>query len=66
MLKKLASMLLALLLCLSAFPGLAHAEDIPPKDDPPVIIEPLDPEEPAMPAAAPSRPDVPIKDDDAH
>lgn len=53
MLKKLASLLLSLLLCLSLLPGQTRAADEPaPPADPPAIAEPEEPEEPpVMPAA---------------
>ncbi len=43
MLKKLASLLLSLLLCLSLLPGQALAADDPAPVDPPVIEEPEEP-----------------------
>ena len=43
MLKKLASLLLSLLLCLSLLPGQALAADDPAPVDPPVIEEPEQP-----------------------
>ena len=49
MLKKLASLLLSLLLCLSLLPGQARADSVPAPDDPPVITEPLEPEDPEEP-----------------
>lgn len=49
MLKKLTALLLSLLLCLTALPGLAHAGNTLDPDEPPVIAEPLDPEEPDTP-----------------
>lgn len=58
MLKKLASLLLSLLLCLSLLPSQARAADAPDPAGPPVIEEPVDPEtpegpeEPIMPLAA--------------
>lgn len=51
MLKKLTSLLLALLLCLPLLPGQARAENAPDPVDPPVIVEPVDSEEPETPAA---------------
>ncbi len=49
MMKKLASLLLALLLCLSLLPGQGRAADEPDPPKPPVIVEPLDPENPGEP-----------------
>lgn len=49
MLKKFASLLLSLLLCLSLLPGQARAENLPDPADPPVTVEPLDPETPEEP-----------------
>ena len=49
MLKKLAALLLSLLLCLSLLPGQAHAENLPDPVDPPAAEEPLDPETPEDP-----------------
>lgn len=49
LLKKFASLLLSLLLCLSLLPGQAHAENLPDPVDPPVTVEPLDPETPEKP-----------------
>ena len=49
MLKKLAALLLSLLLCLSLLPGQASAESIPDPADPPAVVEPLDPEAPEKP-----------------
>lgn len=54
MLKKLASLLLSLLLCLSLLPGQALASDeITTPADPPVIVEPVEPEEPEEPPVMP-------------
>lgn len=54
MLKKLASLLLSLLLCLSLLPGRALASDEPaPPVDPPVIVEPAELEEPEEPPVMP-------------
>lgn len=54
MLKKLASLLLSLLLCLSLLPGQARASDEPvPPADPPVVVEPVEPEEPEEPPVMP-------------
>ncbi len=49
MLKKLTSLLLSLLVCLSLLPGQARAADEPDPPQPPVIVEPLDPKEPGEP-----------------
>ena len=49
MLKKLAVLLLSLLLCLSLLPGQAHAENLPDPVDPPPVEEPLDPGTPEDP-----------------
>lgn len=49
MLKKLTSLFLSLLLCLSLLPGQARAADVPAPVDPLVIVEPLDPEIPEEP-----------------
>ena len=49
MLKKLAALLLSLLLCLSLLPGQAHAENLPDPVDPPPVEEPLDPGTPEDP-----------------
>lgn len=49
MLKKLTSLLLSLLLCLSLLPGQALAADEPDPAGPTVIEEPLDPETPEDP-----------------
>lgn len=51
MLKKLTSLLLSLLLCLSLMPGQARAADEPDPAGSPVIEEPLDPEKPEDPEA---------------
>lgn len=68
MLKKLTSLLLSLLVCLSLLPGQARAADEPDPPLPPVILEPLDPEEPGEPEP-PIRPmgePMPDKDDGSH
>lgn len=49
MLKKLTSLLLSLLLCLSLLPGQACAAGEPDPPQPPVIEEPLDPDDPEPP-----------------
>lgn len=46
MLKKLTSLFLSLLLCLSLLPGQARAAGAPEPADPPVAVEPADPETP--------------------
>lgn len=48
MLKKFASLLLSLLLCLSLLPGQALAADEPVPVDQPVIEEPVGPEDPPV------------------
>ena len=48
MLKKLAPLLLSLLLCLSLLPGQALAGHEPVPADPPVIVEPVEPEDPGI------------------
>lgn len=53
MLKKLASLFLSLLLCLSLLPGRALAADEPTPPEPPVIVEPVEPEEPEEPGIMP-------------
>lgn len=53
MLKKLASLLLSLLLCLSLLPGQALASNDPAPVDQPVIVEPVAPEEPEDPGIMP-------------
>ena len=49
MLKKLASLFLSLLLCLSLLPGQARADDVPAPEEPPAMTEPLEPEDPEKP-----------------
>lgn len=49
MLKKLTSLLLSFLLCLSLLPGHAYAANEPDLPQPPVIEEPLGPEPPEEP-----------------
>ena len=61
MFKKFTSLLLSLLLCLSILPAQVLAVDLP-ENDPPVVVEPVDPEEPndpgtAVPQSAPQVPD---------
>ncbi len=51
MLKKFASLLLALLLCLPLLPGRARAENLPDPVEPPAAADPLDPETPEEPEA---------------
>lgn len=62
MLKKLASLLLSLLLCLSLLPGQARAENLPDPVDPPVTVEPLDPKTPEKPED-PEEPLMPLSDE---
>ena len=50
--KKLTSLLLSLLMCISLLPGQAHAADVPEDAEPPAVVEavgPEAPEEPLMP-----------------
>lgn len=63
MLKKLASLLLSLLLCLSLLPGQALAGHEPAPADPPVILETVGPEEPEDPGIMPMR-EVPEGNDE--
>ena len=53
MLKKLTSLFLSLLLCLSLLPGQAHAAGAPEPAAPPVTVEPADPETPEEPPVMP-------------
>ena len=53
MLKKRASLLLSLLLCLSPLPGQARAAGAPEPAAPPVTVEPADPETPEEPPVMP-------------
>lgn len=62
MLKKLASLLLSLLLCLSLLPGQARAANEPDPPPPPVIEEPLDPEDPSEPEP-PEEPVMPMSEE---
>lgn len=65
MLKKLTSLFLSLLLCLSLLPGQARAADVPGPVDPPVVVEPLNPgvpEEPEEPVMPMSSPELPVED----
>lgn len=71
MLKKLTSLLLSLLLCLSLLPGQARAADEPDPRQPPVIEELLEPEDPseAEPPEVPMMPmseEVPREETDHH
>lgn len=68
MLKKLAALLLSLLLCLSLLPGQAHAENLPDPVDPPPVEEPLDPETPEDPEAPllPLSEEAPDKEGNGH
>lgn len=61
MLKKLASLFLSLLVCLSLLPGRARAAEPPDDPRPPVILEPLDPETPEDPEP-PEEPVMPLSD----
>lgn len=67
--KKLLSLLLSLLLCLSLLPGQALAADEPDPPQPPVIEEPLEPGEPEPPEDPPimptSKEDMP-RDENEH
>ena len=54
--KKLAALLLSLLLCLSLRPGQALAADESAPVEPPAIEEPLNPEEPDDPGEPPVAP----------
>ena len=66
MLKKLTSLFLSLLLCLSLLPGQAHAAGAPEPAAPPVTVEPADPETPEEPQVMSlSAPDFP-EDADTH
>ncbi len=66
MLKKRASLLLSLLLCLSLLPGQARAAGAPEPAAPPVTVEPSGPETPEEPPVMPlSAPDFP-EDADTH
>lgn len=49
MLKKFASLLLSLLLCLSLLPGQARAGDLPEPPAFPVVVEPVEQEDPGEP-----------------
>ena len=49
MLKKFASLLLSLLLCLSLLPGQARAGDLPEPPAFPGVVEPVEPEDPGEP-----------------
>ena len=53
MLKKRASLLLSLLLCLSLLPGQARAAGAPEPAAPPVAVEPADLEAPEEPPVMP-------------
>lgn len=59
MLKKLASLLLSLLICVSLLPGQAYAAKGPDPVDPPIHVEPLDPEGPGEPGD-PDDPEPPV------
>ena len=69
MLKRLASLFLSLLVCLSLLPGQARAAEMPGDPMPPVILEPLDPEapeEPLMPLSGEESGTVPPDKDVPH
>ena len=69
MLKKLTSLLLSLLLCLSLLPGQARAADVPDPADPPAVVEPLapeEPEEPETPMPSETEGNVPGDEDNHH
>ena len=58
MLKKFASLLLSLLLCLSLLSGQACAAGLPAAENPPAVVDSLDPEEPpVMPLSEAELPD---------
>ena len=42
--KKLTSLLLSLLMCISLLPGQAHAADVPEDAEPPAVVEAVEPE----------------------
>ena len=66
MLKKLTSLFLSLLLCLSLLPGQARAAGAPEPAAPPVAVEPSGPETPEEPPVMSlSAPDFP-EDADTH
>ena len=56
MLKKFASLLLSLLLCLLLLPGQARAGDLPEPPEFPVVVEPVEPKEPDEPVMPMSEP----------
>ena len=68
MLKKLAALLLSLLLCLSLLPGQALAADESMPVEPPAIEEPLAPEKPEDPDEPPVAPlsELPEEKDGDH
>ena len=69
MLKRLASLFLSLLVCLSLLPGQARAAELPGDPTPPVILEPLDPEppeEPLMPLSGEESGNMPPDKDVTH
>ena len=41
--KKLTSLLLSLLMCISLLPGQAHAADVPEDAEPPAVVEAVEP-----------------------
>ncbi len=58
MMKKLASLLMSLLVCVCLLPGQACAADAPDPVDPPVYVEPGDPDDPVMPMSQVPEPGV--------
>lgn len=62
MLKKLAALLLSLLLCLSLLPGQALAADEPAPVEPPAVGEYVDPKEPDEPGEPPVTPQSEVLD----
>lgn len=56
--KKLASLLMSLLVCVCLLPGQACAADAPDPVDPPVYVEPGDPDDPVMPMSQVPEPGV--------
>ena len=66
MLKRLASLFLSLLVCLSLLPGQARAAELPGDPMPPVILDPEAPEEPLMPLSGEESGTVPPDKDVPH
>ncbi len=64
MLKKFASLLLSLLLCLSLLSGQARAAGLPAAENSPAVVDSLDPEEP--PVMLLSEAELPDGDDFHH